>query len=154
MWLPLTWPLLGIWPTTQACALTGNRIRYPLVCRLVLNPVSHTSQGRILFLILTLGILFMICLGMVLFGSNLFGTLCAFWTCMSISFAKLMKFSFIIFSNRLPISCFFSSPSITPMMQMLEHLMMSQRLLTLSSFLFVCLFVLGAWGDSFSLLLL
>ena len=24
VWLPLTWPLLGIWPTTQTCALTGN----------------------------------------------------------------------------------------------------------------------------------
>ena len=24
MWLPLTWPPLGTWPTTQACALTGN----------------------------------------------------------------------------------------------------------------------------------
>ena len=24
VWLPLTWPLLGTWPATQACALTGN----------------------------------------------------------------------------------------------------------------------------------
>ena len=24
MWLPLVHPLLGTWPTTQACALTGN----------------------------------------------------------------------------------------------------------------------------------
>ena len=24
VWLPLTRPLLGTWPTTQACALTGN----------------------------------------------------------------------------------------------------------------------------------
>ena len=24
MWLPLTWPPQGTWPTTQACALTGN----------------------------------------------------------------------------------------------------------------------------------
>ena len=24
VWLPLTWPPLGTWPTTQACALTGN----------------------------------------------------------------------------------------------------------------------------------
>ena len=23
-WLPLTRPLLGTWPATQACALTGN----------------------------------------------------------------------------------------------------------------------------------
>ena len=33
-------------PTTQACALTGNQTGNPLVCRLVLNPLSHTSQGH------------------------------------------------------------------------------------------------------------
>ena len=38
---------------------------------------------------------------------------------MSISFSKLGKFSFIIFSNRFPISCSFSSPSGTPMVLML-----------------------------------
>ena len=29
--LPLTWPPLGTWPATQACALTGNRTGNPLV---------------------------------------------------------------------------------------------------------------------------
>ena len=29
---------------TQSCALTGNQTSDPLVCRLVLNPLSHTSQ--------------------------------------------------------------------------------------------------------------
>ena len=38
-------PLLGTWPTTQAGALTGNRTGDPLVCRLAINPLSHTSQG-------------------------------------------------------------------------------------------------------------
>ena len=37
---------LGTWPTTQACALTGNRTGDPLLCSLALNPLSHTSQGR------------------------------------------------------------------------------------------------------------
>ena len=37
-------PQLGTWPTTQACALTGNRTGDPLVCRPALNPLSHTSQ--------------------------------------------------------------------------------------------------------------
>ena len=46
VWLPLTHPLLGTWPTTQACALTGNQTSDPLVCRPALNPLSHTSQGR------------------------------------------------------------------------------------------------------------
>ena len=39
--LSLMLPLLGTWPTTQECALTAD----PLVCRLVLNPLSHTNQG-------------------------------------------------------------------------------------------------------------
>ena len=34
------------WPTIQACALRGNRTRVLLVCRSVLNPLSHTSQGK------------------------------------------------------------------------------------------------------------
>ena len=37
--------LLGTWPTSQACALTGNRTGVPLVRRVVLNRLSHTSQG-------------------------------------------------------------------------------------------------------------
>ena len=48
MWLRLMCPLLGTWPATQACALTGNQTSNPLVCRLALNPLSHTSQGKIL----------------------------------------------------------------------------------------------------------
>ena len=47
MWLPLTCPLLGTWLATQACALTGNRTGNPLVRRLALDPLSHTSQGSI-----------------------------------------------------------------------------------------------------------
>ena len=46
VWLPPTRPLLGTWPTTQAYALTGDRTSDPLVRRLVLNPLSHTSQGN------------------------------------------------------------------------------------------------------------
>ena len=45
VWLPLTCPLLGTWPPTQSCALTGNQTSDPLVHRLALNPGSHTSQG-------------------------------------------------------------------------------------------------------------
>ena len=33
------------WPTTQACALTGNPTHDPLVSGPVLNPLSHISQG-------------------------------------------------------------------------------------------------------------
>ena len=38
-------PCWGIQPITQACAPTGIRTSNPLVCRLALNPLSHTSQG-------------------------------------------------------------------------------------------------------------
>ena len=74
----------------------------------------------------------MMCLGVVLFGSNLFGTVCTSWTYMSISLAKLGKFSLIIFSNNFSIFCSFSSG--TPMIWMLVHLEMFQRLLILFSF--------------------
>ena len=37
-------PLLGTRPATQACALTGNQTRNPLVCRPALNALSHTSH--------------------------------------------------------------------------------------------------------------
>ena len=46
VWLHLASPLLGAWPATQACALTGNWTCYPiLVHRPTPNPLSHTSQA-------------------------------------------------------------------------------------------------------------
>ena len=45
VWLPLTGPLLGSWPATQACALIGNQSGNISVCRPVLSPLAHTSQG-------------------------------------------------------------------------------------------------------------
>ena len=48
VWLPLPHPLPGTQPATQACALTGNRTHDPLVHRLALNSLSHTSQGLLL----------------------------------------------------------------------------------------------------------
>ena len=38
-------PQLGTWPTTQACALTGNQTCDLLVHSTTPNPLSHTSQG-------------------------------------------------------------------------------------------------------------
>ena len=46
MWERYTHPQLGNWPTTQAGALTGNQPGNLSVCRLVLNPLSHSSQGK------------------------------------------------------------------------------------------------------------
>ena len=92
---------------------------------------------KILSLSLIFGILIMMCLGVGLFASILFGTLCASWTCMSISFTKLGKFSFTIFSDRFPFSYYFSSPSGTCMMRMLDLLKLPQRLLIVSSFFWI-----------------
>ena len=41
--LSIVCPPLGIWSETQACVLTGNRTNDPLVHRLALNPLNHTS---------------------------------------------------------------------------------------------------------------
>ena len=43
--------LPGVWPTTQACALTWNGTSNLLVHRPALNPLSHTSQDSIWLLI-------------------------------------------------------------------------------------------------------
>ena len=46
VWLSLVCPVLGTWPTTQACAQTGNRTGDLSFCRWVLSPLSHTSQDK------------------------------------------------------------------------------------------------------------
>ena len=56
VWLPLERPQPGTWPATQACAMTGNRTGEPLVHRLVLNPLSHTSQDRTFFFLLKINL--------------------------------------------------------------------------------------------------
>ena len=45
-WLPLICSQLQTWPTTQACALTGNWTGDLSIRRPALNPLSHTSQGE------------------------------------------------------------------------------------------------------------
>ena len=83
----------------------------------------------------------MMCLGVFLLGSYFFGTLWASWTSWkSISFATLREFSFLIFSNKFSISCCSSSPSDTPMIQMLEHLKLSQMFLSLFSFFWILVY--------------
>ena len=39
--------LLGTWPATRGCALTGTGISELLVCRPALSPLSHTSQDSV-----------------------------------------------------------------------------------------------------------
>ena len=72
------------------------------------------SAFKILSLSLTFGILIMMCLGVVLFGSNLFGTLCASWTYVYFLCQIREVFFHYFFSNKFLIS-WSSSSSGTPM---------------------------------------
>ena len=63
------------------------------------------------------------CLGVFLLGFILCGTLCASWTWLIISFPILRKFLTIISSNIFSGLFSLSSPSETPIMWMLVHLM-------------------------------
>ena len=77
------------------------------------------------------------CLGVFHLGFILFGTLWVSWTWVIISFPILEKFSTIISSCIFSWSFFLSSSSGTPMIRMLGHLTLSQRSLSLSSFLLI-----------------
>ena len=72
------------------------------------------------------------CLGIFLLGFILCGILWSPWTWVAISFPILGKLLTIIFSNIFSYLFFLSSFSGTPMIQMLGHLMLSQRSLRLS----------------------
>ena len=77
------------------------------------------------------------CLGVCFLGSNFLGTLYVSWTCMCISFTKLGKFSFIIFSNKFSVSCSSFSHSGTRIIWILERLKLSRRFLSLSSLFWI-----------------
>ena len=46
VWLPLAHLLLGTWPTTQACALTGSRTGDLSILRPACSPLSHPGEGE------------------------------------------------------------------------------------------------------------
>ena len=77
------------------------------------------------------------CLGVFHLGFIMFGTLWVSWTCVSILFPILWKFSTIISSNIFSWPFFLSSSSGTPMIRMLGRLTLSPRSLRLSSFLLI-----------------
>ena len=79
-------PLLGTWPTTQARALTGNQTSDPLVRRLALNPLSHTSHSYSYFSYKNFIVLVLIFKSMMYF--ELLFLSCGFMS--FISFAKLL----------------------------------------------------------------
>ena len=75
------------------------------------------------------------CLGLFHLGFTLFGTLWVSWTWWAISFSILGKSSTIISSSMYSFPFFLSTSSGTPMIKMLRCTTLSQRSLSLFSFL-------------------
>ena len=131
-----------------------------LVCRVLAEKSADSLMGfplyvtyclslatfRILSLSFILDILIVMCLGMGLFGLHFVGALCASCTWMYVSFLRLGKFLAILFSNKFSVPLSLSTPSGTPIIQMLVHLLLSQSSLRLLSFcLILCSFIFSAW---------
>ena len=96
---------------------------------------------NILCLCLVFVSLISMCLDVFLLGFILYGTLCASWIWLNISFSMLGNFSTIISSKIFLYPFFFFSSSGNPVIQMLVHLILSQTSLRLSSVIFI-LFIL------------
>ena len=102
-----------------------------------------------------------VCLGMFLPGFILYGTLCPSWTWLIISFSTLGQFWTKMSSKIFSCSFFFSFSSGTPIIQILVHMISSQRSQTIlssfHSFYFILLlriyfhhFIFQLWFFSFS----
>ena len=107
---------------------------------------------NILYLCLIFASLISMCLGAFLLGFILYGTLCASWTWLTISFSMLGNFSTIISSKIFSYPFFFSSSSVIPIIRMLVCLIFFQRSLRLSSVLFI-LFTLFCSSELISTIL-
>ena len=119
-----------------------------LVCRVSFEKSADNLLGvplyiiccfsLVAFSILSLSlILIPVCRLVFLLRFILPGTLCTSWPRLTISFSVLGKSPAIFSSNIFSGPFSLSSPSCTPIMGMLVHLMLSQKSLRLSSFLFI-----------------
>ena len=112
-WLPLVHPQLGTWLVTQACALTGSRTSNLSVCRLALNPLSHTSQGIVVLICISLmnndvEYLFM-CLWAICISSlkkYLFKFFAYFWVELFLLLLSFMSYPYILDVNPLSATWF------------------------------------------------
>ena len=121
-----------------ACRVSAERsavkcMRFPLYVTYCFSLAAFD----ILSLCLVFVSLISLCLAMFLLGFILYGTLHDSWTCLTISFSMLGKFSAIISSQIFSYPFFFSSSSGTSIIQILVCLILSQRSLRLSSVLFI-----------------
>ena len=80
------------------------------------------------------------CLSIIFFGFILYGTLWVSWKWVASSFPMLGQFLTIISSKIFPYAFFFSS-SENPVIWMLVSLLLSQKSLRVSSFLFILLYL-------------
>ena len=112
---------------------------------------SSLLPFNILSLCLIFVSLISMCLGVFLLRFTLYGTLCASWTWLTISFSMLGKFLTIIASKNFSYPFLFSSSG-TPIIQVLVHFILSQRSLRLSSALFI-LFTLFCSSEVISTIL-
>jgi len=106
---------------------------FPLYVTWFFSPTAF----NILSLCLVFFSLISMCVGIILFGFILYGTLCASWTWLTISFSMLGDFSTIISLKIFSYPFFLFPSSGTHIIQMLVHLIWSQRCLRLSSALFI-----------------
>ena len=123
-------------------SMTKDRTHVPCIVRQILYHWTTREVPNIFSLYLIFDSLINMCLGVFLFGFILYGTLCASWTWLTVSFPTLGKFSTTISSNLFSGPFSFSSSSGTRIIQMLVCLMLFQRSLRLFSILFIvfCLF--------------
>ena len=95
VWLSLARPLPGTWPPTQACALTGNWTRNPLVCSQC--SVHWATPARAIFIFFFL-ILFSLCCPHWLFFASLYFILLILFLASSTLLLFPCKFFFISIS--------------------------------------------------------
>ena len=91
------------------------------------------------------------CLGVFILRFILYGTLCASWAWLTISFSMLRKFSAAISSKIFSRPFFYFSSFGTSIIQMLVHLILSQRSQRLSSVLFI-VFILFCSSEVISII--
>ena len=117
-----------------------------VICHFSLFAFNNFSLSLIFVSLIT------VCLGMFLLGFILPGTLCTSWTWVAISFLMLGKFSTIISSNIFsgPFSLFYFWDLYNANVRaFVLCLLLSQRSLRLSSFVFILFFFILFCGSEF-----